>query len=291
MEELERYYETSASAVFPEGAGGNQTDPLELSERPPSQLVRDHIGIYLDSAAMLGRRTALMHLALASPTDNPAFSPESLTGDDLQPQLTEVRQQASGVFELLKESVSHLPDDVVDLAASVLSRRRGILEYLANKKFDGLQAQRTRIHGDFHLGQVLRLKTDFVVLDFEGEPNRSLAYRRSKQSPLKDVAGMLRSFSYAAHGALINYASRHPEDVARLEPWAQLWERIVAAEFLRSYRETAGDAKFLPGSRGEFGKLLDLFLLEKALYEIMYELNSRPGWVRIPMQGLLSLPL
>ena len=291
MEELERYYETSASVAFPEGAGGNQTDPLELSERPPSQLVRDHVGIYLDSAATLGRRTALMHLALASPTDNPAFSPETLSGDDLQSQLTEVRQQASGVFELLKESVSHLPDDVVELAASVLSRRRRILEYLANKKLDGLQAQRIRIHGDFHLGQVLRVKTDFVILDFEGEPARSLAYRRSKQSPLKDVAGMLRSFSYAAHGALINYASRHPEGVARLEPWAQLWERVVAAEFLRSYRETASGAKFLPDGPAEFGKLLDLFLLEKALYEIRYELNSRPGWVRIPMLGLLSLPL
>jgi maltose alpha-D-glucosyltransferase/alpha-amylase len=180
---------------------------------------------------------------------------------------------------------------VVEIAASVLSRRRRVLDHLGNLKFDGLRTQRIRIHGDYHLGQVLRVKSDFVILDFEGEPARSLAYRRSKQCPLKDVAGMLRSFSYAAYGTLINYTARHPEDLARLEPWAQLWERFVATEFLRAYRETAQGAAFLPASNTEFRKLLDVFLLDKALYEILYELNSRPGWARIPMLGILSLPL
>ena len=162
-------------------------------------------------------------------------------------------------------------------------------DHLEKVKFDGLRTQRIRIHGDYHLGQVLRVKTDFVILDFEGEPARSLAYRRSKQCPLKDVAGMLRSFSYAAYGTLINYTARHPEDLARLEPWAQLWERFVAAEFLRAYRDTARGADFLPASSTDFRKLLEVFLLEKALYEILYELNSRPGWVRIPMLGMMSL--
>jgi maltose alpha-D-glucosyltransferase / alpha-amylase len=291
IEELERYFETHASTAFPEDLRGILADPLGLSENPPSQIERDHVGPYLDSAATLGRRTALMHLALASPTNNPAFTPEPLTADDLQTQFDDSRQQAVGVFDLLKESVSRLPDDVVEVAASVLSRRGRVLNYLANIKFDGLQIQRIRIHGDYHLGQVLRVKTDFVILDFEGEPVRPLAYRRSKQCPLKDVAGMLRSFSYAAHGTLINYKSRHPDDVTRLEPWAQLWERVVAAEFLRAYRETARSAKFLPGNPDDFRKMLNVFLLDKALYEILYELNSRPGWVRIPMLGLLSLSL
>jgi maltose alpha-D-glucosyltransferase/alpha-amylase len=102
---------------------------------------------------------------------------------------------------------------------------------------------------------------------------------------------MLRSFSYAAYGTLINYTTRHPEDLARLEPWAQLWERFVAAEFLRAYRETARGADFLPSSSADFRKLLDVFLLDKALYEILYEMNSRPGWVRIPMRGILALPI
>jgi maltose alpha-D-glucosyltransferase/alpha-amylase len=291
VEELDRYYETCAAVAFPENAASELGDPLVLSERPTSPLARDHVGIYLDSAAVLGRRTAELHLALASSTDDPAFAPEPMTPDDLEALLTGVRQHAVGVFDVLKERVSHLPDDVVEIAASVLSRRRRILDLLGNVKFDGLRTQRIRIHGDYHLGQVLRVKTDFVILDFEGEPARSLAYRRSKQCPLQDVAGMLRSFSYAAYGTLINYTARHPEDFARLEPWAQLWERFVAAEFLRAYRDTAQGAEFLPASSINFRKLLNVFLLDKALYEILYELNSRPGWVRIPMLGMMSLPV
>jgi maltose alpha-D-glucosyltransferase / alpha-amylase len=291
VEELDRYYESCAALAFPENVSSELGDLLALSERPPSELARDHVGIYLDSAAKLGRRTAELHLALASSTDNPAFAPEPMTGDDFQDQLAGARQQATRVFDVLKERVSYLPDEVVEIAASVLSRRRRIFDHLGNVKLDDLGTQRIRIHGDYHLGQVLRVKTDFVILDFEGEPARSLAYRRSKQCPLKDVAGMLRSFSYAAYGTLINYTARHPEDLARLEPWAQLWERIVSAEFLRAYRETAQDAGILPASSTDFRKLLDLFLLDKALYEILYELNSRPGWVRIPMLGILSLAL
>jgi maltose alpha-D-glucosyltransferase/alpha-amylase len=291
VEELDRYYETCAAVAFPENASGELGDSLDMSERPTSQLARDHVGIYLDSAAMLGRRTAELHLALASPTDDPAFASEPMNADDFQAQLAEVRQHAAGVFDSLKERVSYLPDEVIEIAAAVLSRRRRILDHLGNLKFDGLPVQRIRIHGDYHLGQVLRVKSDFAILDFEGEPARSLEYRRSKQCPLKDVAGMLRSFSYAAYGSLINYTARHPEDLARLEPWALLWERFVAAEFLRAYRETARGADFFPASASDFRKLLDVFLLDKALYEILYELNSRPGWVRIPMLGLMSLPL
>jgi maltose alpha-D-glucosyltransferase/alpha-amylase len=151
--------------------------------------------------------------------------------------------------------------------------------------------QRIRIHGDYHLGQVLRVKTDFVILDFEGEPARPLAYRRSKQCALKDVAGMLRSFSYAAYATLINYTARHPEDLATLEPWARFWERSVAAEFLRAYRQAARGANFVPADESDFQNLLDAFLLDKALYEVLYELNSRPAWVRIPLMGIMSLAL
>jgi maltose alpha-D-glucosyltransferase / alpha-amylase len=152
-----------------------------------------------------------------------------------------------------------------------------------------LQTQRIRIHGDYHLGQVLRVKTDFVILDFEGEPARPLADRRSKQPPLKDVAGMLRSFSYAAYASLLNYTARHPEDVSRLEPWAQLWERSVVSEFLRSYRHSAEGATFCPVETVDFHALLNIFVLDKAMYEVLYELNSRPAWVRIPLMGITAL--
>jgi maltose alpha-D-glucosyltransferase / alpha-amylase len=288
IEELNRYFETCAPIAPPEFVNGELNDPVDLAEHPASQLARDHVGLYLDSAAMLGRRTAELHLALASPTDDPAFAPQPMTAEDLEVLFTDARRNAVVVFDLLRETMSHLPDEVVETAALVLGRRRRILDQLAVPKLDGLQAQKIRIHGDYHLGQVLRVKNDFVILDFEGEPARSLDYRRSRQSPLKDVAGMLRSFSYVAYATLMNYTARHPEDVTRLEPWARLWERSTAAEFLRVYRETAQGAQFLPGDGLDFRKLLDFFLLDKVLYEILYELNNRPAWVRIPMMGILS---
>jgi maltose alpha-D-glucosyltransferase / alpha-amylase len=262
---------------------------VNLLKEHVSQFVRDHVGIYLDSAATLGSRTAELHMALAQPTDDPAFAPEPLTAQDLETLLADLYQRAASVVNLLKEHVSQLPDDVVDIAAGVLSKRRRILGRFSGLRWDDLQTQRIRIHGDYHLGQILKVKTDFVILDFEGEPARPLAYRRMKQSPLKDVAGMLRSFSYAAYVSLINFTTRHPEDVARLEPWAQLWEHSVSAEFLRAYRVTAQGGAFLPADNVNFRKLLDVFLLDKALYEVLYELNSRPAWVRIPLLGILSL--
>jgi maltose alpha-D-glucosyltransferase / alpha-amylase len=291
VEELDRYFETCAPLRFPEHASAELGDPLELSGHPATQVARDYLGIYLDAASTLGRRTAELHLALAAPSDDPAFAPQPVTPEDFQGVLLDFHQHASRVLDVLKERVSYLPDEVVEIAAAVLSRRRRILEHFEALKSNGFRTQRTRIHGDYHLGQVLRVKTDFVILDFEGEPARSLAYRRAKQCPLKDVAGMLRSFSYAAYASLTNYTARHPEDVARLEPWAQLWERSAAAAFLRAYRETAQGAEFLPADSSDFQKLLDLFVLDKALYEVFYELNARPAWVRIPLMGIMSLPL
>jgi maltose alpha-D-glucosyltransferase / alpha-amylase len=291
IEELNRYFEGCAPLPLPENLSAELVDPLELSERPASQPARDHVGLYLDSAATLGRRTAELHLALASPTNDPAFAPEPLTPKDIEVLLDDLRQHASHVFDVLKDRVSRLPDEVVEIAAAVLSQRRRIIDYFTTLQSDGLRAQRTRIHGDYHLGQVLKVKTDFVILDFEGEPARPLAYRRSKQCPLKDVAGMLRSFSYAAYASLINYTTRHPEDIARLEPWARLWERSVGAQFLRAYLETARGAGFVPADRADFRRLLDLFLVDKALYELLYELNARPAWVRIPLLGIMSLSL
>jgi maltose alpha-D-glucosyltransferase/alpha-amylase len=291
VEELDRYFETSAPVPFPENASADLGDPLELSEHSVSQVARDHLGIYLDAASTLGRRTAELHLALAAPSDDPAFAPEPLTSENFQTVLSDFHQHASRVLDVLKERVPFLPDEVIEIAATVLSRRRRILDYFGALKSTSFRTQRIRIHGDYHLGQVLRVKTDFVILDFEGEPARPLEYRRSKQCPLKDVAGMLRSFSYAAYASLINYSTRHSEDLTSLEPWAQLWERSAAAAFLRAYRETAQGAEFLPVDTSDFHKLLDVFLLEKALYEVLYELNARPAWVRIPLMGIMSLPL
>ena len=291
VEELDRYFENCAPLPFRDDLRAELQDPVEFSERPAFQLARDHVGIYLDSAITLGRRTAELHLALASAKDDRVFAPEPLTAGDLQVLLADLRQHASRVFDVLKERVPYLPDQVVEIAAAVLSRRTRILGHFEALTPEAFRAWRIRVHGDYHLGQVLRVKTDFVILDFEGEPARPLADRRAKQCPLKDVAGMLRSFSYAAYSSLINYTTRHSEDIASLEPWAQLWERCVSTEFLHAYRETAHGAEFLPADADDFRNLLDVFFVDKALYEVLYELNARPEWVRIPLMGIMSLQL
>ncbi|HEX4039307.1 MAG TPA: maltose alpha-D-glucosyltransferase [Acidobacteriaceae bacterium] len=278
LEELDRYYEGVAA----------------VRSAPPSgldtQAVREYAAIQLDAAAVLGRRTAEMHLALAS-GDDPAFSPVAPHPHDLEALRDSLMLHASKVFDTLKTSLSRLPDDTVEAAALTLSRRAALLG-----KFRALASlvdpgQWIRIHGDYHLGQVLRSRADFVILDFEGEPARSLAERRAKLSPLKDVAGMVRSFSYAAFSALTQYTTRRPEDFPQLEPWARAWESGVTGEFLTSYRVTMADSPIVPTSPQDFDTLLQVYVLDKALYELVYELNNRPAWIRIPLHGILSLGL
>ncbi|HYX23665.1 MAG TPA: phosphotransferase, partial [Thermoanaerobaculia bacterium] len=153
-------------------------------------------------------------------------------------------------------------------------------------------AERIRLHGDYHLGRILFTGRDFVILDFEGEPSRSLSERRLKRSPLRDVAGMLRSFQYAAYVRLFEEASAgvaSPELLPELERWALYWQRWVSAAFLRAYLDRARGASFLPPAAGERALLLDAFLLEKAIHELGHELNDRPAWVRIPLQGIREI--
>ena len=152
---------------------------------------------------------------------------------------------------------------------------------------DGLA--KTRIHGDYHLGQVLWDRNDFYIIDFEGEPGRALPERRAQQSPLKDVAGMVRSFSYASQAALAAWRARHPEDGAKLVAWARFWEANVSRIFVQGYRAAAAAAIFVPEGYDRFTALLRIFLIEKALYELRYELNNRPDWLHIPLAGLIEL--
>ncbi len=283
LEELDRYYEGAASAPAPAATS------LPSSDEIPAE-AREHAGISLDAAATLGRRTAEMHLALASGRD-PAFAPLVPDAHTLESLRSSLTAHAARAFDALKSNLSRLPDDTVESAALTLSRRGALLA-----KFRALTELRhpghwTRIHGDYHLGQVLRARGDFVILDFEGEPARSLEERRAKHSPLKDVAGMLRSFSYAAFAALTRYTARRPADAAQMEPWARLWESSVSAEFLRAYRGSVGASSIVPQARDSFDALLGIYVLDKALYELIYELDNRPAWIRIPLHGILSLPL
>ncbi len=296
LDELARYYESVVTCPAPEDVGKPPSFldglPGDTPGRKVPAAAREHAGLSLEAAALLGRRTAEMHLALATPTDDPAFAAQAFTAEALAADAERIDAQVSRTLDALKHALPTLLDDLtVDDAALILSRR---LELLASAR--GLGAippeqagMRIRIHGDYHLGQVLRARGDYVILDFEGEPARTLAERRAKQNPLKDVAGMLRSFSYAAFSALDQITQRHPGTAKSLQPWALLWQNAVSTEFLAAWRTTMQANPHLTPQPQQAHRLLSAYLLEKALYELLYELNNRPGWVRIPLAGILAL--
>jgi maltose alpha-D-glucosyltransferase/alpha-amylase len=155
-----------------------------------------------------------------------------------------------------------------------------------------LQAARTRIHGDYHLGQVLWTGKDFIIIDFEGEPLRPISERRIKRSPLRDVAGMLRSFHYAGHARLLrpdHGGTVRPEDVALLQDFIRCWYVWVSGVFLKAYLQATSGAAFLPRERQHLKLMLNAYQMEKALYELGYELNNRPDWSAIPLEGIRQL--
>jgi maltose alpha-D-glucosyltransferase/alpha-amylase len=256
----------------------------------------------MEASALLGRRTAEMHLALSCSASDPVFAPEPCSHDDLETDARQIEAQTRSALEALKSKFATLDESAADHAGLMLSKRLELVERSRSIADLTAAGQRIRIHGDYHLGQTLRTGAqdgadgsgDFVLLDFEGEPARPLWQRRRKQSPLKDVAGMLRSFSYAAFAGLKAFQdadaeSSQPTGASALSKWARAWQNCASEEFLRGYRETvAKNQNLLPPPR-ETQSLLDAFVLEKALYELLYELNNRPTWIHIPFAGILSL--
>jgi maltose alpha-D-glucosyltransferase/alpha-amylase len=268
-----------------------RTTPMEsllvIAEKPFPDIAQQTIGLYLADAEILGRRTAQMHLALASRDDIPAFAPEPITPHYQRSMYQHIRSQAVRTFQLLRRRGKGIP------AAEELLAREEEIQQRIRRILDGrITGLRIRTHGDYHLGQVLHTGNDFVIIDFEGEPSRPLSERRIKRSALRDVAGMLRSFHYAPHAVLFGQSQHsviRAEDAATVESGANFWYRWVSAAFLRAYLAESGNAAHLPQSREELQVLLDAHLLEKALYEIAYEMNNRPDWVRIPIRGVLEL--
>jgi maltose alpha-D-glucosyltransferase/alpha-amylase len=250
------------------------------------------ISAYLASAQLLGQRTAELHLALASNPGNPDFAPEPFTTLYQRSIYQYSRNQAGKVLLLLKKRLNSLEPDTRELAEAVLNSQDQIMESFGQVMAQKITAMRTRTHGDYHLGQVLYTGKDFIIIDFEGEPAHSLSERRMKRSPLRDVAGMLQSFYYAAIQGLRHEQESgmiHPENFPVMQQWAQFWYCWVSAAFIKTYLTTAGDAAFLPKSKEELQVLLNAYLLEKVIYELGYELNNRPQWVPIPLQRILQL--
>jgi maltose alpha-D-glucosyltransferase/alpha-amylase len=255
---------------------------IKFEESP--EIIQEFIGRgFYERVVRLGLRTAEMHLALASDNSNPAFAPEYFTSNYQRSLYSSLRKLVKDRFKLLENSMDKLPTDTQALARKVIGMEDDILEYFSDIYKVRMNAIKTRIHGDYHLGQVLFTGKDFVIIDFEGEPGFSFSERRLKKSPLKDVAGMMRSFHYAAYGKILLNENYREKDLDFLEQWAEQWQHYVSRFYLGSYLERMGKE---PVMSEEDEVLLRTYLLEKAIYELGYELNGRPDWVAIPLKGI-----
>ena len=264
---------------------GRKAD-LQNEIAPPGALLDELFGgVYPEKMKLLGQRTGELHLALASCPDEPAFRPEPFNTMAQRSVYQNMRASLRRTFTLLEKKLSDLPAAFRDEAREVLGAEQEILAREKRLLDRRTNAAKIRIHGDYHLGQLLYTGKDFVILDFEGEPARPLSERKLKRSALRDVAGMMRSFQYAAYSALWQPAMRK-EDVPFLERWADLWYRHMGSVFLHSYLQTTGSAVFIPQNSEDLQIMIEAYLLDKAVYEIGYELNNRPAWVVIPVRGV-----
>jgi maltose alpha-D-glucosyltransferase/alpha-amylase len=294
VDEVRRFVERALTrAATDEVTRAPAAEIAGLAGEEAPALAHETIGTFLESARLLGVRTADMHRALASDPVDPAFAPEPFTPFVQRALYQSLRNRAASTLRLLRDAVAAgaVPSEAAEDAQHVLRGEAAVVRAFRPLLDRKLRGSRIRIHGDYHLGQVLHTGRDFTILDFEGEPARTLAERRLKRSPLVDVAGMLRSFHYAARAALddtLRTAHVRIEDAPVLEPWLAFWLRWTSAAFLRAYLEAMEDAAILPGT-GERAILLHALLLEKALYEVGYELNNRPAWVGVPLRGIVEL--
>jgi len=264
---------------------------VDLCGETPPESLASLIGPYLVSARLLGQRTAELHRALASRRDDEAFAPEPFTRLYTRSLYQGIRNTLSPALRLIRNRIDTLPAQAQADAMTIADGESTILQRLAAVTGRRLPALRIRTHGDYHLGQVLYTGSDFIIIDFEGEPARPLGERRIKKSPLRDVAGMLRSFDYASHAALLAKIGTWigPESLPALEPWASLWSTWVSVAFLEEYLGAVEGTGLVPTDPRDLKALLDLYLIEKAVYEIAYEVNNRPDWARIPLGGLADL--
>jgi maltose alpha-D-glucosyltransferase/alpha-amylase len=290
LDSLERYLQNVSAHPTVQSPPIPRKHMLSLPEEPPP-LARETIGPYLASAQLLGQRTGELHVALASGLDDPDFAPDFFTNMYQNSLYQSMRSLTIRTMQLLRENRPDIPEELQEAAGQVLDLEAEIIERFQPLRQQKISAARIRCHGDYHLGQVLFTGKDFIIIDFEGEPARSLSERRLKRSPLLDVAGMIRSFHYAAHSALIHHEplAARPEDLPLLQQWAQYWYVWVSTVFLNSHVDVVRPVGLLPEDPKHLRILLDAYIMEKAIYEIGYELNNRPDWLKVPLQGILQL--
>jgi maltose alpha-D-glucosyltransferase/alpha-amylase len=250
-------------------------------------LLDDAHGLYIALMKTLATRTAELHAALSRPTSDPAFAPEPITMEDVAAWRAHALAEAEATFELLANCASQLSPAVQADADSLLKRRALLLRRIEASAATLPKGIKARRHGDYHLGQVLVKRNDFILVDFEGEPGRTLPERRRKHSPLTDVAGMLRSFTYARRAAMQRNSLKTADHRDRLEELLETWEQETRQAFITAYDEIAR-ANDLYDSLEEMQPLLRLFEIEKALYEVRYEIGNRPDWASIPLRSLIA---
>ncbi|MGE5354121.1 MAG: maltose alpha-D-glucosyltransferase [Acidobacteriota bacterium] len=264
----------------------NLENIFDLRFQDMPEVLQNLIGTsFFEKASLLGKRTGQMHAALSA-SEDPDFAPEAFTMHYQKSLYQTLQTNTRRGMEFLRGSLKTLPPNMKKEAEKILSLEDKILEYckgILNKK---ISAKKIRIHGDYHLGQVLNTGDDFMIIDFEGEPVRSPGERRLKYTAMRDVAGMVRSFHYAVYSVFFQRSKMHPEDASIMQPWIEPWYYYITGAFLSSYLEAIKGYDIVPEKRDELNILLTLFLIDKSIYEVGYELNNRPDWVIIPMQGI-----
>jgi maltose alpha-D-glucosyltransferase/alpha-amylase len=273
LDELARYYEYCASLP---------------DKRDTSAVSQEALGLSLNAIRTLACFTAKLHLALASSKTNSAFAPEPLQVEDLNQLSQRCQRNMETAFILVERIMLDQSEESTRAARKLISSKGLLLKRLHAFESSGIQAFKIRVHGNYHLGLVLRAKNDYVAIDFEGEGTRPLSERRAKTSPLKDVAGMLRSLSYAAQVGLVRHINRKAGELQDLLGFARLWERQTSSLFLKTYCEAMTHSRLLPAGN-DLRTLLEIFLLERALHELQYEISNRSQWIHIPLYGLLNI--
>ncbi|MBU1862317.1 MAG: maltose alpha-D-glucosyltransferase [Candidatus Omnitrophica bacterium] len=269
------------------------TLPLSLSDITIANIptiMRENIGeLFLEMVTLLGKRTAELHMALASITDSEDFKPETFSVLYQRSVYQSVESQIHKTMQLLSRSLKKIPKTVRPQMEDVVAQEKTLSAFLKTFLKKKIKTMKIRIHGDYHLGQVLYTGNDFVIIDFEGEPSRPLSERRLKYSPFRDVAGMIRSFHYAAYSILFLRSTMRLRDIPLLQQWAEPWYTCVSGVFLHSYLDTARESPFVPKDKDEIDVLLKTFLIHKAMYEVGYEINNRPEWLIVPVKGLQQI--
>jgi maltose alpha-D-glucosyltransferase / alpha-amylase len=280
-DELDRYFERilayPAFKNVPSPKGDLiKAEPFNELEEEMKDLIGSAIN---ERITLLAQRTAELHISLSSRPNEADFEPEAYSLHYQRSLFSSLQSLTRTSYQALEQNIQNIPESLQEEASEILKMKNDILNRMKKIYSRKINSLKIRTHGDFHLGQVLFTGKDFFIIDFEGEPARSFSERRLKRSPLRDVAGMLRSFHYAAYSALFRVKTIRQEDVDLLEKWAELWYHYTGGIYLKTYIEILGKTRLIPDNHEDIKIMLDTFILEKAVYELKYELNNRPDWI------------